>query len=129
MQRQKKSPYAPLIAAATGAPQSRLVLLENLMRDEIFHSTLDWQSTEELASGARKAHDLYQSAPGYFDGMQLLHLAEFRLAGLEERLEKARKAADPVKTIELETKVRLARDSAHVARKAIPRLADFYGLS
>ena len=129
MQRQKSSPYAPLIAAATGVPQSRLALLENLMRDEIFHSTLDWQSAEELADGARKAHDLYQSAPGYFDGMQLLHLAEFRLAGLEERLVKARKDADPVKTIELETKVRLARDSAHAARKAIPRLADFYGLS
>ncbi len=129
MQRQTHFPYAPLIAAATGVPESRLVILENLMRDEIFHSTLDWQNAEELAAGARKAHDLYQSAPGYFDGVQLLHLAEFRLAGLEERLEKARKAADPVKTIELETKVRLARDSARTAREAIPRLADFYGLS
>lgn len=129
VQRQKASPYASIIAAATGAPESRLALLENLMRDEIFHSTLDWQTAEELAAGARKAHDLYQSAPGYFDGVQLLHLAEFRLAGLEDRLEKARKAADPVKTIELETKVRLARDSAHTAREAIPRLADFYGLS
>lgn len=129
VQRQKTSPYAHLIAAATGAPQSRLALLENLMRDEIFHSTLDWQSAEELAAGARKAHDLYQSAPGYFDGLQLLNLAEFRLAGLEARLERARKAADPVKIIELETKVRLARDSTRTAREAIPRLADFYGIS
>ncbi len=128
MQRQNHSPYAPLIAAATGAPQSRLVILENLMRDDIFHSTLDWQSAEELADGARKANDLYQSAPGYFDSVQLLHLAEFRLAKLEKRLENARKAADPAKTIELETKVRLARDSARLAREAVPRLADFYGL-
>ena len=129
MQHQNPSPYAPLIAAATGAPQSRLALLEELMREEIFHSTLDWQSEEELAAGARKADELYQSAPGYFDGRQLLQLAEFRLAQLEARLENARKSADPVKTIELETKVRLARDSARTARNAIPRLAEFYGLA
>jgi hypothetical protein len=129
VQRQKPSPYAPLIAAATGAPETRLAILENLMREDIFHSTLDWQTAEELAEGARKAHEIYQSAPGYFDGLQLLHLAEFRQTQLEARLEKARQAADPVKIIELENQVRLARDSARMAREAVPRLADFYGLS
>lgn len=129
MQLQKASPYASLIATATGAPQSRLALLENLMRDEVFHSTLDWQSAEELAEGARRAHDLYRSAPGYYDGLELLHLAEIRVAQLETRLERARAAADPLKTIEMEAKLRLARESARTAREAVPRLADFYGLS
>lgn len=129
MQVKNTSPYAKLIRAATGAPESRLVLLENLMRDEIFHSTLDWQSAEELAAGARKAHDLYRSAPGYYDGLELLHLAEFRLSGLETRLEKARLAADPSKTIDLEVRIQLARESVRAARESIPRLAVFYDIS
>jgi hypothetical protein len=126
MQRQKASPYAPLIAAATGAPEIRLALLENLMRDEIFHSTLDWQSAEELAAGARSAHDLYRSAPAYFDGLEILHRAEFRLIQLEAKLVKARKSAAPEKLADLETRVQLAQNSARDARAAIPRLEAFY---
>ena len=129
MQVKKTSPYAKLIRTATDAAESRLVLLENLMRDEIFHSTLDWQSAEELAEGARQAHDLYRSAPGYYDGLELLHLAEFRLSGLETSLEKARLAADPSKTIDLEVRIQLARESVRAARESIPRLAAFYDIS
>lgn len=129
MQRQKASPYASLIAAATGAPESRLALLENLMRDEIFHSTLDWQSAEELAEGARRAHDLYRSAPAYYDGFLILQRAEFRLATLEASLREARDSGDINETADLETRVELARESARTAREAIPRLADFYQLS
>lgn len=129
MQRQKASPYASLIAAATGAPESKLALLENLMRDEIFHSTLDWQSAEELAEGARRAHDLYRSAPAYYDGLLILQRAEFHLAELESSLRKARDSGDTGKATDLETRVQLARESARTAREAIPRLADFYQLS
>jgi hypothetical protein len=129
VQRQKASPYASLIAAATGAPESRLALLENLMRDEIFHSTLDWQSAEELAAGARRAHDLYRSAPAYYDGLLILQRAEFRLAELETSLRKARDAGDSAKTSDLEARVRLAQESVRVAREAIPRLEAFYQLS
>lgn len=129
VQRQKASPYASLIAAATGAPESKLALLENLMRDEIFHSTLDWQSAEELAEGARCAHDLYRAAPAYFDGLLILQRAEFRLAKLESSLRKARDSGDTGEATDLETRVQLARDSARIAREAIPRLADFYQIS
>lgn len=129
VQRQKPSPYASLIAAATGAPEGKLALLENLMRDEIFHSTLDWQSAEELAEGARRAHDLYRSAPAYYDGLLILQRAEFRLVDLESSLRKARDAGHAQKAADLETRVILARESARVARDAIPRLVDFHQLS
>jgi hypothetical protein len=129
VQRQKASPYASLIAAATGAPEERLALLENLMRDEIFHSTLDWQSAEELAEGARRAHDLYLAAPAYYDSLLVLQRAEFRLADLEARLRKARDAGDSAKATDFETRVQLARESTRTAREAIPRLADFYQLT
>ena len=49
MQRQNASPYSQLIAAATEAATSKLAILENIMRDEIFHSTLDWQTADQLA--------------------------------------------------------------------------------
>ena len=99
------------------------------MRDEIFHSTLDWQSAEELAEGARRAHDLYRSAPVYYDGLLILQRAEFRLAEFERSLRKARDSGDAVKATDLETRMQLARDSARTAREAIPRLANFYQLS
>lgn len=129
MQRQKSSPYASLIAAATGAPESRLALLENLMRDEIFHSTLDWQSAEDLAEGARRAHALYLAAPVYYEGLMILQRAEFRLATLETRLRKSRDAGDALKTTDLESRVQLARESVRAARESIPRLAEFHGLT
>lgn len=126
MQRQNPSPYASLIAAATGAPECRLALLENLMRDEVFHSTLDWQSAEELTRGAREAHNTYRSAPAYYDGLEILHRAEYRLATIESRMRKAVMARDARKIADLEVRQRLARDSVRTAREAIPRLEAFY---
>jgi len=128
-QSQKGSPYADLIGAATGAPESILALLENLMRDEIFHSTLDWQSAEELTEGARKAYDLYRSAPAYYDGLLNLQRAEFQLAKLENSLRKARDSGNAQKSADLEVRVQLAREFAQRNREAIPRLADFYQLT
>ena len=129
MQRQKASSYASLIAAATGAPECRLALLENLMRDEIFHSTLDWQCAEVLAEGARKENEIYDSAPAYYNGLMILQRAEFRLAKLEDSLRRVRDAGASEKIADLETRVQLASESTRTAREAIPRLADFYQLS
>ena len=123
VQRQKASPYASLIADATGASTSRLALLENLMRDKIFHSTLDWQSAEELAERARRAHDLYRSTPAYYDGHLILHRAEYRLAGLERRRRKAHGSGGIRKITDLEIRIQLASESVSMARDAIPRLA------
>ena len=43
------------IQSATGAAPADWALIENIMRDEIFHSTLDWQSEAQLAGAARQA--------------------------------------------------------------------------
>lgn len=129
MQRQNQSPCAPLLAAVTDAPQSRLAIWVNLMRDEVFHRALDWQRAEDAVDGVRKAHAHYHFAPGFSDGVKSPHLAECRLAELEARLEKARNAAAPVKPIEPESKVRPVRDSSRVAQEAIPRLADLHDLA
>ncbi len=44
-----------LIQDATGAPAKDLAQIESVMREEIFHSTLDWQNREQLADAARQA--------------------------------------------------------------------------
>ena len=44
-----------IIQEATNAPTTDLTQIENLMRDEIFHSTLDWQTREQLVDAARLA--------------------------------------------------------------------------
>lgn len=41
-------------------------IVEILMRDEIFHSTLDWQTEKEFQSGARKAWKLFLSDRDFF---------------------------------------------------------------
>lgn len=51
----KPNHYQRLIQQATGAPVSDLAPIEDIMREEIFHSTLDWQIREQLAEGARQA--------------------------------------------------------------------------
>src|SRR5262245_4019196 len=37
------------------APTKDIAMSESIMRDEIFHSTLEWQSYEQLADAARHA--------------------------------------------------------------------------
>jgi hypothetical protein len=126
MQRQNASPYPPLIAAATGAPTSKLAILENIMRDEIFHSTLDWQTADQLAAAARQAHDIYRSSPCFYDMGAIHQKAAYNLSKLEARLAKVRSTGDAVKIQDLETRISLARRFEQSAREALPRLADFY---
>lgn len=117
MQRQNASPYSQLIAAATGAPASKLGILENIMRDEIFHSTLDWQTADQLAAAARQAHDIYRSAPCFYDMEAIHQKAVYNLSKLESRLAKIQ---------DLETRVSLARLFEQSAHEALPRLAAFH---
>ena len=101
MQRKKHSHYQSLIAEATGAPDHLLPLLETLMREEVFHSTLDWQSARQLADGAMQAYDLYRSAPAYYDKDMVLQKSRFQLARIEESLAKAKGTGNQAKIADL----------------------------
>ena len=50
--------------------------VEQIMRDDVFHSTLDWQSEAELRRGARKALKLLQENRADYEEM----FAVFRAA-------------------------------------------------
>jgi hypothetical protein len=67
-----------LIQEATRAPVGDLPLIEHIMRSDIFHSTLDWQSREQLMVGARAAHELLISNRELFEHEQQAALAVCR---------------------------------------------------
>lgn len=51
-----KSLYWAIISEATGETNpTRLSKIEEVMRGDIFHSTLDWQTRTQLKNAARKA--------------------------------------------------------------------------
>lgn len=88
------SGYASIIAEATGAPDQILAILEEIMRTEIYHSTLDWQSATELSRGARKAYARYQSRREYYDAQARWKKATWRLFVAEETVEALRERSD-----------------------------------
>lgn len=53
--------YALSISQATGVTDPRdLADIEDSMRNDIFHSTLDWQTKAQFNRGAREAWELVQ---------------------------------------------------------------------
>lgn len=60
------SVYRRLIIEATGVNERDAGYVEGIMRDDIFHSTLDWQSRAQFVRGAREAVEMlkvYRTAP------------------------------------------------------------------
>ena len=56
-----------MIIEDTGCLPEVAPRIEVIMRDFIFHSTLDWQSRERFRSGAIEAAELYAAERGLFD--------------------------------------------------------------
>lgn len=91
---QELKPYQALIQEATSAPVEILAILERIMREEIFHSTLDWQSRRQFFSAARKAYRMYQKAAGYYDLENEWHKARWQWALAEGALNEAKATGD-----------------------------------
>lgn len=51
--------YQQMIVEATKCDPAIAEELEEIMRNDIFHSTLDWMSRRQFNKGAREAHELY----------------------------------------------------------------------
>lgn len=60
------------------------------MRDEIYHSTLDWQSAAELRNGARKAYARYWEHQKFYDAESRLRQAMMSVSTAEDILRTAR---------------------------------------
>ena len=54
----RRSCYRSLIIEAAGINEKEAWYVEEIMRDDIFHSTLDWQSRAQFVRGAREAVEM-----------------------------------------------------------------------
>lgn len=86
MSRPHRNSLHHLIQDATKAPAKDLAQIENIMRDEIFHSTLDWQTCEQLADAARQAFVRLNEDRVLYDGDYACRMAMFRKMRAESAL-------------------------------------------
>ena len=52
--------YDKMIIEDTGCTADKASMVEDIMCNEVFHSTLDWQSRAEFRRGAKKAWRLFK---------------------------------------------------------------------
>jgi hypothetical protein len=120
MQRQTRSAYADLIAAATGASVDLLPILEKIMREEVFHSTLDWQSASQFRKGARQALAIYEEAPDFFRAEIGYQRARFRMLQAEQAFSDLTSQTGNFEAIKLaEAALREAEAAEQAARAAL----------
>jgi hypothetical protein len=58
--------YEEMIHDATKASFGILDILEDIMRNEVFHSTLDWQTKKQFYAGAKEAYKIYRSNVAFY---------------------------------------------------------------
>lgn len=101
--------YQRLIQQATGAPVKDLAQIENIMRDEIFHSTLDWQTRAQLADAARQAFVRLNEDRELYDIDHACRMAMFHKLRAESALREHNTPANRAALTEAEAKYETAR--------------------
>ncbi|MBI4376337.1 MAG: hypothetical protein HY549_07785 [Elusimicrobia bacterium] len=57
----RRSFYRSLVIEATGINEKEAGYVEEIMREDIFHSTLNWQSRAQFVRGAREAVEMLKA--------------------------------------------------------------------
>ena len=112
-----RSAYHELIAEATGAGDDVLPILEQIMREDVFHSTLDWQSAREFRTGAKKAYRIYLADADYYRASARHRKASFHLFGAELEVEAARASGSARQIASAERALEIARIEEAAARE------------
>ena len=60
-------PYNRVIMDHLGCSADEAAMVEDIMRNEVFHSTLDWQTAEQLRQGTREAWAILQADRDFFE--------------------------------------------------------------
>jgi len=82
----KPTAYSAAIAEATGAHRMQLPIIERIMREVIFHSTLDWQTKDQFDTGALEAQKEYEAARGFYEAEQKSIFYRFHLVKTSDQL-------------------------------------------
>ena len=80
------SGYTEDIIEATGCSTVDAEMIEEIMRNEIFHSTLDWQTAAEFRRAARKAAKMLEADRGVYEEFRGGVLAAFWASPTGQRL-------------------------------------------
>ena len=65
------SAYEQMIIEDTGCKPDDAPMIEDIMRNEVFHSTLDWQSRAQFRQGARKAAKILEQNRELFENYRV----------------------------------------------------------
>ena len=85
----KPTAYSDMIAEATEAHRMELPIIERIMRQVIFHSTLDWQTREQFDAGAIEAYEEYKASERFYNAEHKFFLYRFNLSKTDEKLTEA----------------------------------------
>jgi hypothetical protein len=85
----KASAYSAMIAEATGAHRIELPMIERIMREVIFHSTLDWQTKAQFDAGAIEAYQEYKALDGFYNAEHNFTFYRFHLSKTDTKLTEA----------------------------------------
>lgn len=101
--------YKRDIKKITSAPVEILAILERIMRDEIFHSTLDWPTKSQFSAAARKANKMYLANTPFYDAQNTWHSARWNRTLSADALMKIKQTGSD-KEISIATAKKLAAD-------------------
>ena len=118
------SGYHAMIQEATGAPRHLLGLLENIMRQEVFHSTLDWQTRAEFDRGAKRAYTHYRRDSAFYDAHCALRAATFQLMQAEAHLVQVCDSGNAVAIDAATSRLEATRADVATAQIAVDRISN-----
>ncbi len=82
--------YDEMIVEDTGCSPADAVMVEYIIREEIFHSTLDWQTRTQFRKAAKKAAKMLQADRAtYEEYFRVTREAYQRLRAENEKRDKA----------------------------------------
>jgi hypothetical protein len=71
------SAYKQMIIEDTGCKPDEAAMIEDIMRNEVYHSTLDWQTRVQFRQGARKAAKILDQNRELFENYRVQTRAIF----------------------------------------------------
>ncbi len=71
------SAYEDAIIEDTRCNRADAAMIEDIMRNEVFHSTLDWQTPDQFRQGARRAAKILEQNRELFDNFRAQTRAAF----------------------------------------------------
>jgi len=95
--RKRMNPMSQRIIQDTGIAPEHVEIIECIMREDVFHSTLDWQTAEQLRDGALEAVRLFVADRDHYLAWTAYKRLFSRVLRCESDLRKAQEQGDAMR--------------------------------